>query len=177
VVPGISDAGAHLNIFQDGTTPTTMLTHWARDRTKGTGTMPLEFCVMKQARDTAHMYGLVDRGTLEVGKKADLNMVDMCTIEILPPEHGVPPPPAPAARPRRSLSARAAPRSHSRSDEPRLRKAPRAVNDLPSGAPRWDQKCVGYDMTVQSGVVTFEGGEWTGSLPGGLVRTGLQGEK
>ena len=51
-VPGISDAGAHLAIMQDATTPTTMLSHWAVGRTEGTGTLPIETCVKKQARDT-----------------------------------------------------------------------------------------------------------------------------
>ena len=35
VVPGISDAGAHLSIFQDGVAPVFFLTHWSRDRTRG----------------------------------------------------------------------------------------------------------------------------------------------
>ncbi len=35
------------------------------------------------ARDTAYMYGLYDRGTIEVGKKADLNIVDMEALKIL----------------------------------------------------------------------------------------------
>ena len=72
-VPGISDAGAHLAIMQDGTSPTSMLAHWARDRTLGSGQIPIEICVMKQARDTAWLYNMMDRGTLEPGKKADLN--------------------------------------------------------------------------------------------------------
>ena len=71
--PGISDAGAHLAIMQDGTSPTSMLAHWARDRTLGSGQIPIEICVMKQARDTAWLYNMMDRGTLEPGKKADLN--------------------------------------------------------------------------------------------------------
>ena len=89
-MPGISDAGAHLNIFQDGTTPTTILTHWARDRhnkTNGSGGLSIEHCVQKQARDTAYLYGLTDRGTLEVGKKADVNIVDMDELKILDPVH------------------------------------------------------------------------------------------
>ena len=56
IVPGISDAGAHLNIFQDGTTPTSILTHWARDRhnkSSGSGGLPIEHCVMKQVGTTA----------------------------------------------------------------------------------------------------------------------------
>ena len=49
--------------MQDGTTPTTMLAHWARDRTQGTGQIPIEICVQKQARDTAYIFNLHDRGT------------------------------------------------------------------------------------------------------------------
>ena len=148
-VPGISDAGAHLAIMQDGTAPTTMLAHWARDRTQGTGQIPIEICVQKQARDTAYIFNLHDRGTpllrhiptsavpesalrtswkadrllccwptgtLEPGKKADMNMVDMAKISILHPEH---------------------------------------VYDLPVGAPRWAQDVTGYDMTLVDGVPTF----------------------
>ena len=50
IVPGISDAGAHLNIFQDGSTPTSMISFWSRDRKKGPQ-IPLEISVMKQVRD------------------------------------------------------------------------------------------------------------------------------
>lgn len=85
VVPGISDAGAHLAIFQDGTTPTSMISFWGRDRKQGTGTLPLELCVQKQSRDTAYLYGLTDCGTIEVGKKADLNLVNMATLKIHDP--------------------------------------------------------------------------------------------
>ena len=66
VVPALSDAGAHLAIFQDGTGPTSMLSFWGRDRVEGSGGFPIEYCVMKQARDPAHMFGLLDRGTIEV---------------------------------------------------------------------------------------------------------------
>jgi N-acyl-D-aspartate/D-glutamate deacylase len=42
---------------------------------------------MKQARDTAYLYGLYDRGTLEVGKKADINVIDLDALAIQPPVH------------------------------------------------------------------------------------------
>ena len=56
VIPGVSDAGAHLNMFQDGTSPTNMLSFWARDRVRGPQ-LPIEYAVRKQARDTAYMTG------------------------------------------------------------------------------------------------------------------------
>jgi hypothetical protein len=43
--------------------------------------------IYRQARDTAYMYGLFDRGTLEVGKRADINIVDLDTLAILEPVH------------------------------------------------------------------------------------------
>ena len=54
---GLSDAGAHCGAICDGGTPTFMLTHWARDRTRGP-TLPLEYVVHRQTRQTAELYGL-----------------------------------------------------------------------------------------------------------------------
>ena len=53
----------------------------------GSGGLPIELCVKKQAADTAALYGLHDRGTLEVGKLADVNVVDMAALQILAPVH------------------------------------------------------------------------------------------
>jgi N-acyl-D-aspartate/D-glutamate deacylase len=44
------------------------------------------------------------------------------------------------------------------------------VYDLPAGGRRLMQEAVGYRMTIKSGTVTFEDGESTGALPGGLIR-------
>ena len=52
-----------------------MLTHWTRDRTRG-DRLPLEWMVKKQTHDTARLYGLTDRGTIEVGAVADINLID-----------------------------------------------------------------------------------------------------
>jgi N-acyl-D-aspartate/D-glutamate deacylase len=48
--------------------------------------------------------------------------------------------------------------------------APEMVYDLPAEGRRFVQKIDGYDYTVQSGEVTYEGGRPTGALPGKLVR-------
>ena len=39
-----------------------------------------------QTSETAALFGLGDRGTLEVGKRADLNVIDLDRLRVLPPE-------------------------------------------------------------------------------------------
>jgi len=80
---GLSDGGAHCVVICDASAPTYMLTHWARDRADG---LPLEFVVKKMTRDTAHLYGLEDRGVLAPGFKADLNLVDLEHLNLRLPE-------------------------------------------------------------------------------------------
>ncbi|MBX3183462.1 MAG: amidohydrolase family protein [Polyangiaceae bacterium] len=73
-LPGLSDGGAHVGTICDASFPTFMLSHWARDR-QDSG-LSLERVVQMLAHDTARYVGLTDRGTLEVGKRADLNVID-----------------------------------------------------------------------------------------------------
>jgi N-acyl-D-amino-acid deacylase len=72
---GLADGGAHVGVICDASMPTFMLTHWTRDRTRG-ARLGLEWVVKKQTHDTARLYGLGDRGTLEVGKVGDVNVID-----------------------------------------------------------------------------------------------------
>jgi N-acyl-D-aspartate/D-glutamate deacylase len=72
---GLSDGGAHTGTICDGSMPTFMLTHWTRDRTRGQ-TLPLEYVIKKQTHDTARLYGMSDRGTVEPGALADFNLID-----------------------------------------------------------------------------------------------------
>lgn len=51
---------------------------------------------------------------------------------------------------------------------------PEAVHDLPAGGKRLVQRVEGYRYTVKSGEVTFDDGEFTGALPGTLVRGGRE---
>ncbi|MFK8023996.1 MAG: amidohydrolase family protein [Ilumatobacter sp.] len=74
-VLGLADGGAHSNFICDASTPTWMLTHWARDRTRGPK-LPLVDVVKKMTADTAALFGLTDRGVLAVGKRADVNVID-----------------------------------------------------------------------------------------------------
>ena len=81
---GIGDAGAHVGTICDAAYPTFLLTHWARDRTRGRR-FPLEFLVNKQTRRTALAYGLADRGLLAPGYKADVNIVDFEALGLTRP--------------------------------------------------------------------------------------------
>jgi N-acyl-D-aspartate/D-glutamate deacylase len=69
----LSDGGAHVGTICDGSYPTTLLAHWARDRHPG---LPLEWVVARQCRATAETVGLLDRGLLAPGMRADLNVID-----------------------------------------------------------------------------------------------------
>ena len=84
-VVGLSDGGAHCGLICDVSFPTYLLTHWVRDRNRGPR-LRLEDAVKLQSADTAHAYGLSDRGTIEVGKKADLNLIDLDALAIGAPE-------------------------------------------------------------------------------------------
>ena len=82
---GLGDGGAHCGMICDASIQTFMLTHWVRDRTRG-ARIPIEFAVKRMSKDTADLYGLNDRGTIEVGKKADLNLIDLDRLRLEPPE-------------------------------------------------------------------------------------------
>ena len=83
-VTGLSDAGAHVTLICDGTMPTTQLTHWTRDRTRGEQ-LPLEFLVAKQTSANAALYGFTDRGVLAPGMRADINVIDHDNLRVSPP--------------------------------------------------------------------------------------------
>jgi N-acyl-D-amino-acid deacylase len=80
-VLGLSDAGAHCRFICDGGVHTYLLTHWHRDRDREDPYhLPLEFLVRKLSGDNARLYGLHDRGVLEPGRRADINLIDMTRL-------------------------------------------------------------------------------------------------
>jgi N-acyl-D-aspartate/D-glutamate deacylase len=85
VLFGLSDGGAHCGVIADAGMPTFIITHWARDRTKG-DQFPLEFLVRKLSSDTARAYGLTDRGELRPGMLADINVIDFERLRLFRPE-------------------------------------------------------------------------------------------
>ena len=81
----LSDAGAHVGTVCDASFPTSLLAHWTRDRSRGPK-LGLEKAIsMLTSRNAAHM-GLKDRGSLQVGLRADINVIDYAKVGALKPE-------------------------------------------------------------------------------------------
>ena len=126
-MPGLGDAGAHVSQMIDSGWPTFVLSHWHRDA----GTYSLEEAVRRISAEPARVLGLSDRGTLERGKRADLNVIDMDRL---------------------------------------AERQPYIVRDFPGGAPRFQQRAVGYRATVCNGSVILRDDEHTGARAGEVIR-------
>jgi len=83
-VVGLGDGGAHVGTICDASFPTTLLTLWGRDRDHGR--LPLSFLVQRQTSATARTVGLLDRGVLAPGYRADVNVIDLERLAALRPE-------------------------------------------------------------------------------------------
>ncbi len=83
-VLGLADGGAHVRMICDASQPTSMLTHWVRDRTRGPR-LDLALAVKRQTSETAALLGLADRGAVAVGLRADLNVVDLAGLRLHAP--------------------------------------------------------------------------------------------
>jgi N-acyl-D-amino-acid deacylase len=81
---GLSDGGAHVGSVVDASMPTYLLTHWARDRSRGPK-LPLELVVKAQTAETADFFGFKDRGRLAPGLRADVNIIDHDGLRIHAP--------------------------------------------------------------------------------------------
>ncbi|MGH0032178.1 MAG: N-acyl-D-amino-acid deacylase family protein [Myxococcota bacterium] len=82
---GLGDGGAHCGAICDASMTTSLVAHWARDRTRGPR-LPLPWVVKKMTKDTAELYGLHDRGVVAPGRKADLNVIDFDRLQLALPE-------------------------------------------------------------------------------------------
>lgn len=129
-VLSLADTGAHCGVLCDASVPTQMISYYARDRDRG-HRFSLEQSVKMQTMDTARCVGLEDRGTLEVGMKADLNLIDYDNLQL---------------------------------------EAPEIIFDLPAGGRRMYQGATGYAATIVSGEIIMQDGEYTGAVPGKLIR-------
>jgi N-acyl-D-aspartate/D-glutamate deacylase len=76
VLLGLADSGAHVSQLCDACFATDLLGSWVRDRQ----IMSLEHAIHKLTSEPARVFGLDDRGTVEVGKAADLVVFDPDTV-------------------------------------------------------------------------------------------------
>ena len=82
-LPGLGDAGAHVGQIMDAGWTTFVMRYWARER----GVYSVEEAVRRMTSAPAAVVGLTDRGTLEVGKRADLNVIDYADLHEQTPEY------------------------------------------------------------------------------------------
>ena len=82
---GLGDGGAHVGIMCDATATSYTLTHWTRDRGRGS-LFPVSWAIKRLAADNAAAIGLGDRGLLKVGMKADINVLDYDNLRLRSPE-------------------------------------------------------------------------------------------
>jgi N-acyl-D-aspartate/D-glutamate deacylase len=68
----------------DASIPTYVLTHWARDRSRG-ARLDLAEAVRRLTSQPADLYGLGDRGRIAVGLRADLNVIDHRALALATP--------------------------------------------------------------------------------------------
>lgn len=80
---GLGDAGAHLGFLCDASLPTFLLQHWVRDRAGER--LPLVEMVRKLTSANAKAMGLLDRGVIRPGWKADLNVIDFDRLNLKSP--------------------------------------------------------------------------------------------
>ena len=76
-MPGLGDAGAHVSQMIDSGWSTFILSHWHRD----SGVYTMQEAVRRISAVPANVLGLHDRGTLSVGKRADINVFDIDRLE------------------------------------------------------------------------------------------------
>jgi N-acyl-D-aspartate/D-glutamate deacylase len=77
-VVGLGDGGAHVGLVCDASFQTFTLTHWRKR-------FDIPWLVKRQTSDTARTVGLLDRGVIAPGMKADLNVIDAHSLGIALP--------------------------------------------------------------------------------------------
>ena len=75
-VLGLSDAGAHASQLCDACLPTYLLGHWVRDKKA----LRFEEAIRMLTSRPAEVFGIRDRGLLQVGKPADVVIIDPATV-------------------------------------------------------------------------------------------------
>ena len=73
ILPGLGDAGAHVSQLMDSGWTSFMLDHWVNNKAAFT----LEDAVRRLTSAQARVVEFSDRGLLQVGKRADINVIDV----------------------------------------------------------------------------------------------------
>ena len=81
----LSDAGAHCATISDGSFPTTSLGLWSKGNKAGLS-VPVEKLVHGYTQRNAQHVGWLDRGVIAEGYLADLNIIDLDSLDLSPPE-------------------------------------------------------------------------------------------
>ena len=81
LIPGLGDVGAHVSMIMDAGWPSFMLSYYVREA----GVYTLPQAIKRMSADPAAVVGLRDRGTLQTGMKADINVFDPAVVTELQP--------------------------------------------------------------------------------------------
>lgn len=81
---GLSDGGAHCGMICDGSFPTYMLQYWSRDAVADQR-IPLPQTIAAISSVPADAVGLHDRGRIQIGCKADINIIDFDRLKLYAP--------------------------------------------------------------------------------------------
>jgi len=79
---GLADSGAHVGQILDASQPTFFLSYWIRER----GLMSIGEGVHQLTGRPASLFGFADRGRIEVGSRADVNVFDLESLFLPLPE-------------------------------------------------------------------------------------------
>jgi N-acyl-D-aspartate/D-glutamate deacylase len=82
VAIGLGDSGAHVGLIMDASLPTWFLLHWVRDL----GRYPIEDAIRRLTSLNAALFGIRDRGVVQPGAFADLNVIDVDGLALDVPE-------------------------------------------------------------------------------------------
>lgn len=84
-VIGLGDGGAHVGFISDSSIPTFLMTHWSKECGRPDG-FDLSWLIKRQTSDTARAVGLLDRGVIAPGMKADINIFEPGELALECPE-------------------------------------------------------------------------------------------
>jgi N-acyl-D-aspartate/D-glutamate deacylase len=79
-VVALADGGAHVEHIADASYSTYLLTYWGRDRPEGA--LDVSWLIKRMTGDPAAKVGLLDRGIIAAGYKADINVIDLDRLRI-----------------------------------------------------------------------------------------------